>query len=63
MIPVRLVIGANSSFRSFDLFDRRRRSLPLLGAMHSSIRPNHFVVVQLPSDQTRIVKLVPNTYV
>lgn len=31
--------------------------------MHSSIRPNQFVVIQLPSDQTRIVKLVPNTYV
>lgn len=30
--------------------------------MHSSIRPNQFVVIQLPSDQTRIVKLVPNTY-
>ncbi|KAJ5382023.1 tRNA (adenine(58)-N(1))-methyltransferase non-catalytic subunit trm6 [Penicillium cataractarum] len=31
--------------------------------MHSSIRPNQFVVIQLPSDQTRIVKLVPNTIV
>lgn len=30
--------------------------------MHPSIRPNQFVVIQLPSDQTRIVKLVPNTY-
>ncbi|KAJ5688827.1 hypothetical protein N7462_003219 [Penicillium macrosclerotiorum] len=29
--------------------------------MHSSIRPNQFVVIQLPSDQTRIVKLVPDT--
>ncbi|OOQ88948.1 tRNA (adenine(58)-N(1))-methyltransferase non-catalytic subunit trm6 [Penicillium brasilianum] len=31
--------------------------------MHSSIRPNQFVVIQLPSDQTRMVKLVPNTIV
>ncbi|KAJ5907264.1 tRNA (adenine(58)-N(1))-methyltransferase non-catalytic subunit trm6 [Penicillium subrubescens] len=31
--------------------------------MHSSIRPNQFAVIQLPSDQTRIVKLVPNTIV
>ncbi|OKP12251.1 tRNA (adenine(58)-N(1))-methyltransferase non-catalytic subunit trm6 [Penicillium subrubescens] len=30
--------------------------------MHSSIRPNQFAVIQLPSDQTRIVKLVPNTF-
>ncbi|KAI2793453.1 tRNA (adenine(58)-N(1))-methyltransferase non-catalytic subunit trm6 [Penicillium oxalicum] len=31
--------------------------------MHSSIRPNQHVVIQLPSDQTRIVKLVPNTVI
>ncbi|KAJ5466574.1 tRNA (adenine(58)-N(1))-methyltransferase non-catalytic subunit trm6 [Penicillium diatomitis] len=31
--------------------------------MHSSIRPNQHVVLQLPSDQTRIVKLVPDTVV
>ncbi|KAJ6107109.1 hypothetical protein N7523_008432 [Penicillium sp. IBT 18751x] len=31
--------------------------------MHSSIRPHQFVAVQLPSEQTRLVKLVPNTIV
>lgn len=31
--------------------------------MHSYIRPNQFVAIRLPSDQTRLVKLVPNTYV
>ncbi|KAJ5998256.1 hypothetical protein N7499_001446 [Penicillium canescens] len=31
--------------------------------MHSFIRPNQFVAVRLPSDQTRIVKIVPDTIV
>ncbi|KAJ5908699.1 hypothetical protein N7495_001381 [Penicillium taxi] len=31
--------------------------------MHSSIRPDQYVVIQLPSDQSRILKLVPNTIV
>ncbi|KAJ5318159.1 hypothetical protein PENANT_c052G07239 [Penicillium antarcticum] len=31
--------------------------------MHSFIRPNQFVAVKLPSDQTRIVKIVPDTIV
>ncbi|KAJ5706707.1 hypothetical protein N7488_006508 [Penicillium malachiteum] len=31
--------------------------------MHSHIRPNQFCVLQLPSDQRRIIKLEPNTTV
>ncbi|KAJ5566705.1 uncharacterized protein N7459_010087 [Penicillium hispanicum] len=31
--------------------------------MHSFIRPDQFVALKLPSDQTRIVKLVPDTVV
>ncbi|KAJ5182413.1 hypothetical protein N7492_000029 [Penicillium capsulatum] len=31
--------------------------------MHSYIRPNQFVAIRLPSDQTRLTKLVPNTTV
>ncbi|KAJ5088972.1 hypothetical protein N7532_007656 [Penicillium argentinense] len=31
--------------------------------MHSYIRPNQFVAIQLPSDQTRLIQLVPNSLV
>lgn len=31
-------------------------------AMHSSIRPNQFIALRLPSDLTKIVQLIPNTY-
>ncbi|KAL3476475.1 putative eukaryotic translation initiation factor 3, gamma subunit [Aspergillus californicus] len=31
--------------------------------MHSSIRPNQFVVLQLPSETTKIVSVVPNTLI
>ncbi|KAL4914646.1 Gcd10p family-domain-containing protein [Aspergillus aurantiobrunneus] len=31
--------------------------------MHSSVRPNQFVILRLPSDTTKIQKVVPNTLV
>ncbi|KAL2828033.1 Gcd10p family-domain-containing protein [Aspergillus cavernicola] len=31
--------------------------------MHSSIRPNQFVVLRLPSETTRLVNIVPNTLI
>lgn len=31
--------------------------------MHSYIRPHEYVAIRLPSDATRIVEVVPNTYV
>ena len=31
--------------------------------MHSFIRPNQYVAIRLPSDLTKLVQLVPNTYV
>lgn len=30
--------------------------------MHFYIRPNEFVAIVLPSDQTKLIKLVPNSY-
>lgn len=54
------IFGASS----LELYRKLVQPAGLRGffTMHSSIRPNQFVVIQLPSDQTRIVKLVPNTY-
>lgn len=31
--------------------------------MHATIQPNAYVVVKLPSDSTKILQIVPNTYV
>lgn len=36
--------------------------LMTVATMHLYIRPNQFVALTLPSDQTKIVKLVPNSY-
>lgn len=36
-------------------------NLPDWVVMHSFIPPNQFVAIKLPSDQTRIVKLVPDS--
>lgn len=30
--------------------------------MHSYVRPNQFIAFKLPSEATRIQKVVPNTY-
>lgn len=31
--------------------------------MHSFVRPHEYVVLRLPSDTSKVIKLVPNTYV
>lgn len=31
--------------------------------MHSFVRPYEYVVLRLPSDTSKVIKLVPNTYV
>lgn len=50
------------TFWTAQNFPIRARSSPP-GTMHSTIRPNQFVVLRLSSGLHKIVKVTPNTYV